>query len=230
MADAFGRRGYRAKVSVGTPGHQPDHPSGDTSPPIGAERPERPQFAAHTPAPLVISVERPRHVSTALWLGQISAGALLFSALVMFIARSHLVNHLVGLLLARDVTVSSSEIEQGVGKVVLVGVGALAAVGAVESLILMALGRRTPGMRSTLAGFCVVHALAVGVVLLLLPRDSWPGWLVTGALAASVPLVLSALALATRSDISTWLRAGRAPVEVDRPINFPPAPRPPERS
>ena len=57
----------------------------------------------------------------------------------------------------------------------------------------VAFNNRVVGMRALLGLLCVVHALVVGATLLLLPRDSWPAWVATGALAVSVPLVLCAL-------------------------------------
>ena len=55
-----------------------------------------------------------------MWIGAAGAGGLLLVALMMFIARSHLVAHLSGLLTERDATVSVKSIEDASTKVVLI--------------------------------------------------------------------------------------------------------------
>ncbi|MEI2648509.1 MAG: hypothetical protein V9G15_05755 [Dermatophilaceae bacterium] len=198
-------------MSAATPTGRPDASSGATPSPARSVRPERPEFSVSAPAPGAVEVPRPAQVSRAMWIGAAGAGGLLLVALMMFIARSHLVAHLSGLLTERDATVSVQAIEDGASKVVLIGAGVLATLGLLEILVVVAFNNRVVGMRALLGLLCVVHALVVGATLLLLPRDSWPAWVATGALAVSVPLVLCALAFSMHPDISPWLKSPHGP-------------------
>lgn len=172
-------------------------------------RPERPDLSDTTPAPLLSVGKRPRAVS--LTANGWSGGTLLltFAAITMLLTRNLISGRLEELLIERDASIDKASVETASSRLVLALFGALLLATLFAVLAQRSFSRRRWGARSLMAVVFVVVLVVAGLAAVVVPTNSWQGWLLVGGLALAVVSLLFGLLASLGPGVKAWLREGR---------------------
>lgn len=183
------------------PGLRPDLPL--------VERPARPGLDHVAPPPVTGTRAIPRAVRRLKGALQLVISLSGFAALTMFLTRSSLGDYLLGLLSDRDSSLDAEALRDAVGRLVGIAILLLVLVALIQGVMLRGVGRGWRWTQWTLPLVSLLHVTVSMVCLLLVPRTSWQGWLLSTALLAGAVVSVYCAGAVMAPSVRTWFRRHR---------------------
>jgi hypothetical protein len=172
------------------------------------ERPARPDLSSPRPPPATGDLARPRVVRRLLGGLQAAVSLLGFAALTMFLTRSSLTGYLTELLSERDSGVAETRIAAATPNIVRLAVAVLICVALVEGLVLRGVNRSRRWPLWVMPLVALFHVAVVLVSLLLVPRETWQGWLLSATLVAGALVAVYCVGALLSPGVRHWLGSG----------------------
>jgi hypothetical protein len=142
-----------------------------------------------------------------LWY--VSVAMLFFAALTVFLNRAGIATYLADALHGEDPTSPKARLADETSFVVYAGIALLAFLVVLEGLLTRVLTWPRQWPRLTMLLVFVVHLAVAAGCALLIPLQSWQGWLVLATLTAGTLAALVASVRPFARAVSRWIREQR---------------------